>query len=113
VGLFRFMVVAVGWLFTLIRLGVKMIVESGRQLIIVPFTLTGRMTQSYFQPGVPWIAFLMLLFWCLIEATIFTYILFPTVSEVLIDLVGVGAPKLTGPPFWNRSRTGRPSFLFR
>jgi len=65
-----------------------MILEAVHQIALIPFTMTGRMTSSYFQPGVPWIAFLMLLFWCLLESTIFTYILFPTMSEVLADLVG-------------------------
>jgi hypothetical protein len=55
------------------------------------------MTKSYFQPGVPWIAFVMLLFWAFLEATIFTYILYPTVSEVLADLVGAEVPPVAGP----------------
>lgn len=97
VGLFRFIAVVLGWGFTLGRLALKLFMEAGRQLLIVPFTMTGKMTKSYFQPGVPWIAFLMLVFWCLLEAVIFTYTLFPTVSEVLADLVGVETPQLTGP----------------
>src|SRR5947208_15592634 len=40
------------------------------------------------QPGVPWIAFLLLLFWSAIEATIFTFTLRPTMSELLSDLTG-------------------------
>ncbi len=97
VGLFRFVAVVAGWFLTLGRLAVKMLVESVKQIIVVPFSMTGRMTQSYFQPGVPWVAFMMLVFWCLLEALIFTYTLFPTVSEVLADLVGVAAPSLTAP----------------
>lgn len=89
VGLFRLALVAAGWIFTLGRLVVHMIAEAGRRILLAPFTMTGKMTKSYFQPGVPWVAFLMLLFWCLLEGVIFTYTLFPTVSEVLADLVGV------------------------
>ena len=96
-GLFRVIAVAMGWGFTLSRLALKLIMEAGRQVLILPFTMTGKMTKNYFQPGVPWIAFLMLLFWCLLEAMIFTYIMFPTVSEVLADLVGVEPPQFTGP----------------
>ncbi len=92
VGLFRVVAVAVGWGFTLATLGLKMIMEAARQLVLMPFKMTGRMTKSYFQPGVPWIAFLMLLFWCLLEAAIFTFTLFPTVSEVLTDIVGTDEP---------------------
>src|SRR6266850_371933 len=97
VGLFRFVSVAVGWCLTLVRLAVRVAVESVGQILTAPFSLTGRMSRSYFQPGVPWIAFLMLIFWCCLEATIFTYTLLPTVSEVLADLVGMAVPRLMGP----------------
>lgn len=90
--------VGIGWVFTLARFGVKLLAEAIRQLVMMPFAMTGKMTTSYFQPGVPWIAFLMLVFWCLLEATIFTYTLFPTVSEVVADLVGAEqAPAATFP----------------
>src|SRR6266704_1474519 len=97
IGLFRLVVVAIGWVLTLARLSLRLRMEALRQLLIAPFTFTGRLSKSYFRPGVPWIAFMMLLFWCLLEATIFTYTLFPTVSEVLADLVGMEAPRLAGP----------------
>ncbi len=96
VGLGRFVMVLLGWLYTLGRLGLQMLVEVVRQLIILPFSKTGQMTQSYFQPGVPWVAFLMVMFWGLLEALIFTYTVFPTVSEDLSGIVGKEAPVLTG-----------------
>ncbi|MGH7164629.1 MAG: hypothetical protein ACREIS_03780, partial [Nitrospiraceae bacterium] len=52
---------------------------------------------SYFQPGVPWVAFLMVVFWCLLEAVIFTYTLMPTVTEVLAGIVGAEASPFTAP----------------
>ncbi|MFI5305126.1 MAG: hypothetical protein ACHQYP_10075 [Nitrospiria bacterium] len=88
-GIVRFLLVALGWLFSIGRLFLKLMVEAVRHILAFPFTVTGKMTKSYFKPGVPWIAFLMLLFWCLLEAVIFTYTLLPTVTEVLSDLVGV------------------------
>lgn len=98
VGLVRFAGVTLGWIFMLARLAVKLIAESIRQIVLMPFTMTGKMTKSYFQPGVPWIAFLMLVIWCLLEAVIFTYTLYPTVSEVMMDLAGADrAPALVWP----------------
>jgi len=97
VGLFRLVVVAIGWVLTLARFALRLVMEAFRQILIAPFTLTGRLSRSYFQPGVPWIAFVMLLFWSLLEGTIFTYTLFPTVSEVLADLVGMEAPRFAAP----------------
>ncbi len=96
VGLFRIVVVTVGWALTLGRLALSFLVEALRRLLIAPFSMSGKLTRSYFQPGVPWIAFLLLIFWCLMESTIFTYTLFPTVSEVLADLVGMEVPRFTG-----------------
>jgi hypothetical protein len=77
-----------------------MLAEAVRQVVLLPFTMTGKMAQSYFKPGVPWIAFVMLLFWCVLETTIFTYTLFPTVSEVIADLVGSETPPMLGPVLW-------------
>ena len=96
VGLARFAMVVAGWLFTLGRLALKLGAEAMKQLVILPFKMTGQMTQSYFQPGVPWIAFLLLIFWCLLEATIFTYTLMPTVTEVLAGITGADASVMTG-----------------
>ncbi len=97
VGFLRLALVAVGWILTLARLGLKLLMEVLKQLLIAPFAMTGRLSKSYFQPGVPWIAFLLLIGWCMLEATIFTYVMFPTVGEVLADLVGVQAPTYAGP----------------
>jgi hypothetical protein len=92
VGLFRLMVVLIGWLFSILRLIVKFIVEAIKQIVVAPFTMTGKMTKSFFRPGVPWVAFLTLIFWCMLEAVIFAYVLFPTISEVLMDIVGTDKP---------------------
>jgi hypothetical protein len=97
VGLFRVVAVAIGWALTLARLALRLTTDAFKQILFLPFAMTGKMTKSYFQPGVPWIAFLLLIAWCLLEALIFTYTLFPTVSEVLADLVGAEAPQFTGP----------------
>jgi hypothetical protein len=98
VGLFRCAGVVAGWIITLANLVVRLAFEAVRQVAMMPFTFGGRMTQSYFQPGVPWVAFVMLLFWCVLEATIFTYTLLPTVSEVLGDLAGAQeAARYTAP----------------
>ncbi len=39
------------------------------------------------RPGVPW-AFVLLIVWCAVEGTIFTFTLRPTMSELLSDLTG-------------------------
>jgi hypothetical protein len=97
VGLGRFVIVVMGWLITLTQLALRLVVDTLRQIIMFPFTMTGMMTQSYFQPGVPWIAFFLLLGWCLLEATVFTYTLMPTITEVLAGITGGDASPYTLP----------------
>src|ERR671936_777299 len=43
---------------------VRMVLGAVRQVALMPFTVTGQMAQRYFQPGVPWVAFVALLLWC-------------------------------------------------
>jgi hypothetical protein len=95
VGMARVVGVAAGWLISLGALVVRLTVDSLRQLTALPFAMSGRMTQSYFQPGVPWIAFVMLLAWCVLEAGVFSHTMMPTVSTVLSELSGGPVSRLT------------------
>src|SRR5438477_4889899 len=98
VGMFRLVGVALGWVVAFGTFVTKLVLEVIRQIALMPFTMTGRMTQTYFTPGVPWIAFVMLIFWCALEAAIFSYTLMPTVTELLADLVGgESTTRYTGP----------------
>ncbi|MGH7277601.1 MAG: hypothetical protein ACREJG_02845 [Candidatus Rokuibacteriota bacterium] len=99
VGVVRLAGVLCGWAITIITMALKLAFDGLRQAVLVPFTVTGRMTENYFRPGVPWIAFLMLLFWCALEAAIFTYTLFPTVTEVLLDITGAEETARFAGPF--------------
>src|SRR5438045_5137290 len=74
-----------GWIWGLLRLGLGLFWRTLKNLITSPFAM---LDSSSRQPGVPWIAFVLLLFWSAIEATIFTFTLRPTMSEMLSDLTG-------------------------
>src|SRR5207244_12764845 len=80
-----FLLVFVGWIWGLLRLGVGLLWRTRQNLVTSPFAM---LDSSSRQPGVPWIAFVLLLFWSAIEATIFTFTLRPTMSELLADLTG-------------------------
>src|SRR5256885_8078829 len=81
----RFLLVFVGLIWGLLRLGVGLFWRTLKNLVTSPFAM---LDSSSREPGVPWIAFVLLLFWCTIEATIFTFTLRPTMSEMLSDLTG-------------------------
>ncbi|PYP94127.1 MAG: hypothetical protein DMD34_09645, partial [Gemmatimonadetes bacterium] len=85
VGMARFLIVFVGWIWGLLKLGVGLIWRTVKSLVLSPFAL---LDSSSRHPGVPWLAFTLLIFWSMIEATIFTFTLRPTMSELLADLTG-------------------------
>lgn len=84
-GLGRFLIVFVGWVWGLLRLFVGLFWRTIKTLVTSPFALLDSTSR---QPGVPWIAFTLLIFWSAIEATIFTFTLRPTMAELLADLTG-------------------------
>lgn len=87
-GLVRFGVVLAGWIWGLLKLIGSLFVRLIKFVFTRPFALLDWATRQYFQPGVPWIAFVFILVWSALEATIFTFTLRPTVTEVLADLTG-------------------------
>jgi hypothetical protein len=85
----------------LTQLAVKLLLDTLRQVALMPFSVSGRAATRYFQPGVPWVAFLVLVFWCLLEATIFTATLLPAVAKTLANLSGADdLSTSTRPALW-------------
>ncbi|PYP16982.1 MAG: hypothetical protein DMD54_08505 [Gemmatimonadetes bacterium] len=84
-GLVRFLIVLVGWVWGLIKLTGRVIVGTLKGAITSPLAMLDATSR---RPGVPWPAFFMLVFWSMIEATIFTFTLKPTASELLGELTG-------------------------
>jgi hypothetical protein len=87
-GMGRFLIVAAGTIVGVMRVLVAIIVELVREIFGLPFSMAGKFTSSLRTPGVPWIAFLMTIFWAALEAGIFAYILQPTMKEIVADLIG-------------------------
>ena len=84
-GLVRFLIVLIGWVWGLIKLSGRLVVGLVKSAITSPLAMLDATSR---RPGVPWPAFFMLVFWSMIEATIFTFTLKPTASELLGDLTG-------------------------
>jgi len=89
VGAVQFLWLAVGWTWGMAKIVIGTVFEAFRQIIFYPFQVLGQVGLRYFRPGVPWIAIIFTLGWILLEATIFTYVLSPTMFEILSNLVGV------------------------
>jgi hypothetical protein len=100
-GLVRFVLVLVGWTWATIRLVFQMLVTGLKGTFRSPLAVLDWTSRNYFKPGVPWVAFLALMVWTAVEATIFMYTLSPTLSEVLSGITGYEPnPRLVGPLLW-------------
>lgn len=87
-GVVRLLVVTAGWLWGLLKLGLKLVVNFIRGTFASPFVFLDWTSRKYFKPGVPWIAFLLILLWSGLEAVVFTLTLRPLITEILADLAG-------------------------
>src|SRR2546425_10843880 len=88
VGMVRVVAVMLGWALGPSRLAVGLVPGFVRDIVGTPFALSSMLMRGSLQPGVPWLAFMMLLFWCVLEAAVFTYTLEPRVAMLVADLTG-------------------------
>ena len=100
-GLVRLVTVVAGWLIVLAGFVMRTVIHAVRHLISMPFLMNGRLSERYFQPGVPWIAFGGLLLWSCLEAVVLVHVLFPPITEILTDLAETQAfMPFVGPIFF-------------
>jgi len=97
VGMVRVVAVMLGWALGLSRLAVRLVLGFVRDIVGTPFAMSSMLMRGYLQPGVPWLAFMMLLFWCVLEAAVFTYTLEPRVAMLVADLTGADDSRYTIP----------------
>ena len=100
-GLARLVVALFGWMLG----ALKYILLTLRNAVVAifrsPLALLDWTSRRYFQPGVPWVAFLVLAIWCAVEATVFTFTLQPTLNEVFGGLTGHEPdPRVMAPLLW-------------
>src|SRR5260221_10672787 len=97
-GLVRFLIVCVGWIFGLFKVSLQLIVGTIKGAITSPLAVLDATSR---RPGVPWPAFFLLIIWSAVEATIFTFTLRPTMSELLAGITGYDVnPLFMVPILW-------------
>ena len=87
-GVMRFGALLVGWTWNLIALTARMLWIGLKGFLSAPLSIFDNISSRYLKPGVPWIAVMLLLVWSALEATIFSFTLLPTITEVLADITG-------------------------
>ena len=88
-GMVRVVVAFVGWIIGSVRFFLRMLKSLIIGIIRSPITLIQNSSRAYFEAGgMPWVAFLILMLWSAVEATIFTFTLTPTLKEVFDSLTG-------------------------
>ncbi len=100
-GLVKVVVMALGWVWGLLKLAGRILVGTVRAIFVSPMRFMDWSARRYFKPGVPWLAFLLTVGWSALEATIFTFTLAPTLREVLAAITGyMPDPALMLPLVW-------------
>ncbi len=59
-----------------------------KDIIFIPFRLVFYAGRNVVGSSVPWIAVFLTLFWCIIEASIFTYVMTPVVIDTFSNITG-------------------------
>ena len=91
-GIIRFsfnLVIALVGLFKVAIFGIWSVVQ---EIIYTPFRLIKGLSQNVLSSPVPWLAVFMTIFWCLIEAFIFTYVMTPLVVDTFSNITGENLP---------------------
>ena len=87
-GVFRYLIQLVVSVFGLVQVllvGTWAIIQ---EIIALPIRMIRSVGSNVLNPGVPWIAVAMTFFWCVFEATIFTYVMTSLVIDTLSNLAG-------------------------
>lgn len=87
-GIFKFLLafgIALFSVFRIIVVGLWVLIHD---IVFIPFRVMLNIANSVLNPGVPWIAVILTVFWCLFEAMIFTYVTSPLVIDTLSNMTG-------------------------
>ncbi len=87
-GIFKFafqFVVGLLGLFKILVLGLWTIVQ---EILFMPFRLIRNVGKNVVSSSVPWIAVFLTVFWCIVEALIFTYVTTPLVVDTFSNITG-------------------------
>ena len=89
-GILKFRLVLTTAILAFLKLLVVGIWVLIQDLFFIPIQLLKNLGVGVFEAGIPWIALVLTLVWCVIEATVFTFVTTPLVMDTLSNLTGGG-----------------------
>jgi hypothetical protein len=82
--LFNFSIALLGFI-KLLVLGIWSVLQ---EIVLMPFRLIRSAGQNVISSPIPWIAVFLTVFWCILEALIFTYVMTPLVVDTFSNITG-------------------------
>ena len=87
-GIFKFVVTLGSALVGLLKVAFMGLWSVVHDLIFTPFALIRTVGQKVVSSPIPWIAVFLTLAWCVVETTIFTYVMTPLVVDTFSNITG-------------------------
>lgn len=87
-GFFKFFYYFIVTFFGLIRIILVGIWVLIYDILLIPFRVLVDVGNNVLNPGVPWLAVVLTIVWCVLEATIFTFVTSPLVVDTLGNVTG-------------------------
>lgn len=87
-GVFKFILNLLMAIIGLLKITVLVVWELVQFIILLPFMMLKNASKAIISSSIPWIAVVLTVFWCLIEAVIFTYVTTPLVVDTFSNITG-------------------------
>ncbi|MEJ2053142.1 MAG: hypothetical protein P8X42_04400 [Calditrichaceae bacterium] len=87
-GIFKFAFTLVIGIFSMLKVIILGIWSMIQEILFMPLRLVKNIGQNVVSSNIPWIAVTLTIFWCIIEATIFTYVTTPLVMDTFSNITG-------------------------
>lgn len=93
-GIFRLSFILFSWAISGLKVLFIGTLEFLKDIIVSPVTIISKLGRSFTNPGVPWPAVFFTIFWIVLEASLFTFILTPLVNEIFLGMTNVELPRI-------------------
>lgn len=87
-GIFKFVFNIIGTILGILKLFIFTLAGIVYEIFLFPVKILHGLGQTVVRSSTPWIAVILTLFWCFIEAVIFTYVTTPVVVDTFSNITG-------------------------